>query len=163
MWCSGVVASKLCSKKGWRCWIMQRQWEKANIRSETKDTPVRSQGGISSYYLGEVILTGGLFKATSKLGAVLSCCVHQVMIKALRVCLFKEEGCKAPGSSHNMTDHGAGLALNMLSWPCYHCHSHGIYSWEVKDKFFLIYTTSSIFHRVNWGFPHHIQPPLFSN
>lgn len=95
---------------------MQTQWAKANIRSETKDTPVRSQGGgNSSYYLREVILTEGLFKAISKLGAVLCCCVCRVMIKALRVCLFTEEGCKAQGSSHNMTHHGAGLALSLLS------------------------------------------------
>lgn len=67
---------------------MQTQWTKANIRSETKDTPLRSRGG-------EVILTEGLFKPISKLGAVLCCCVRWVMIKALRVHLFIEEGCKA--------------------------------------------------------------------
>lgn len=142
---------------------MQRQWAEANIRSETKDTPVGSQRGISSYYLGEVILIHTLFKAISKLGVVLSCCVHQVMIKALTVCLFTEEGCKASGSSHNMTRHRAGLALSMLSWPCYRCHSHSIYSWEGKDKFFLMYTTRFIFHRARWGFPRHAHPPLFSN
>lgn len=74
---------------------MQTQWAKANIRSETKDTPLRSQRGDSSFYLREVILTEGLFKPISKLGAVLSCCVRWVMIKALRECLFIEEGCKA--------------------------------------------------------------------
>lgn len=52
---------------------MQTQWAKANIRSETKDTPLRSRGGSSSHYLREVILTEGLFKPISKLGAALSC------------------------------------------------------------------------------------------
>lgn len=99
VWCSGFVVSKLCCKEGWRCWIMQTQWTKANIRSETKDTPLRSRGGgggcNSSHYLREVILTEGLFKPICKLGAVLCCCVRWVMIKALREHLFIEEGCKA--------------------------------------------------------------------
>lgn len=30
---------------GGGCWIMQTQWAKANIRSETKDSLLRSQGG----------------------------------------------------------------------------------------------------------------------
>lgn len=80
---------------------MQTQWAKANIRSETKDTPVRSQGGSSSYYLRELILTGGLFKAISKLLPV-----HELLRvsghdQSLESRLFTEEGCKAKQSQHD--------------------------------------------------------------
>lgn len=80
---------------------MQTQWAKANIRSETKDTPVRSQGGSSSYYLRELILTGGLFKAISKLLPV-----HELLRvsghdQSLESRLFAEEGCKGKQSQHD--------------------------------------------------------------
>lgn len=80
---------------------MQTQWAKANIRSETKDTPVRSQGGSSSYYLRELILTGGLFKAISKLLAV-----HELLRvsghdQSLESRLFTEEDCKGKQSQHD--------------------------------------------------------------
>lgn len=55
---------------------MQTQWSKSNIRSETKDTPLRSLGGNSSHYLREVILTGGVFKPISKLVAAGVCLGH---------------------------------------------------------------------------------------
>ena len=62
---------------------MQTQWAKANIRSETKDTPLRSQGGRLFPLSKEVILTGELFKPTSKLGAVLCSFVSCFVIKAV--------------------------------------------------------------------------------
>lgn len=83
---------------------MQTQWAKANISSETKNTPFRSLGGNFSHYLREVFLTEGLFKAMSKLGAVPSCwCApgHDQSLES--VCVFTEERCKAEDSSHNTT------------------------------------------------------------
>lgn len=85
---------------------MQTQWAKANIRSETKNTPVRSQGGNFPHYLREVFLTEGLFKAMSKLGAELSrwCAPgHDQRPECECVCVFTEAGCKAEDSRHNTT------------------------------------------------------------
>lgn len=69
---------------------MQTQWAKANIRSETKNTPLRSQGG-QLFLLSEGSdLNGGTFKPIRKLRLRSVAGVHWIMIKA-----FLEEGCKA--------------------------------------------------------------------
>lgn len=67
-------------------WMMQTQWAKANIKSETKGTPLVSQGGQCFHYLREVVLTGGLFRPIRKLGL-------WVTIKDPEVHLFSGEGC----------------------------------------------------------------------
>lgn len=98
---------------------MQTQWAKANIRSETKDTPLGSQGGqLFPLSEGSDLNWGGLFKPISKLGAAPSCCARSVSIKALRVCQFIEEGFKAQDSSHNTTQH-AIMTMLSLSQPGY--------------------------------------------
>lgn len=46
--------------------VMQTQWSKSNIRNETKDPLLGSQGANSAHYPREVILTGGVFEFISK-------------------------------------------------------------------------------------------------
>lgn len=42
---AGLSHQSCAARRGGGRWIMQTQWAKANISSETKDTPLRSQGG----------------------------------------------------------------------------------------------------------------------
>lgn len=139
--CGRAVASKPRCEEGWRRWIMQTQWAKANISSETKDTPLRSQGGPnSSHYLREVILTEGLFFLSHQ---QMRGCAESLCAAARDQSLQSACVCRGEAVKHRTAVTTAHNSSGALSWPCYHCHSQGAYSWEARDKFVLICTPNS--------------------